>query len=224
LPRRFAATLVVALLVAAMQAGCGSSEPAAVAPTVRAAAPPASSPTDPRGQARAALLRLSWVGEPWEVERRAPPVRCPAIDPWRGATVKLSSPLLRQETVAVQQTIAVLPTPALAREVSRRLASPPAQECFERALKAEIHHRQGISNYGPMVLVRDEAHGRRSTISSQMEYGEILTTVDEIRTPAGRLIADTVVISGPDVIRESLYRSLLSLVTRRLRDATGKAA
>jgi len=214
-----------ALLAAALQVGCGATEPrsdrVAADTTVRASAPPAPRPTSAPAMARAALLQRDVLGSEWEVDARAPPVPCRTVDPWRGATVKVSSPLLKRESVAVQQTIAVLPTPAQARKVARLLRSRPAQICFERALKVEITARRGIANFGPMVLVRDEGRGQRSTISSEAEWGEVLTTIDEIRTLAGRLIADTVVISGPEPIRDALYESLLSVMTRRLRDATG---
>jgi hypothetical protein len=179
-----------------------------------------SPPVGTRAAVRAAVLSQDAIGTGWTVDARAPPVACPAIDPWRDATVKAISPLLRQESVAVQQTVAALPTPALARASSKRLQSRPAQACFERALKAEIRRRQGIANFGPMTAVRGDANEQRSTISSLMEYGKVTTCIDEIRTQAGRVLADTVVISGPEPVSEELLERIVARVRQRLRDAT----
>jgi hypothetical protein len=130
------------------------------------------------------------------------------------------SPLLQfTDKVVTQQTIAVLPSAAAANQASRDLASAPAQACFERALYGEINRRKGLRHFSPMVVLREDPGGQRSTITSTMEYGEVPMYIDEIRTRAGRLLADTVVIAGPRPVDEQVYDSLVALVARRLRVA-----
>jgi hypothetical protein len=214
--------IALAVLCTAVLAGCGASTPTgSEQPTVRADAPSKSAAArSPRAAVDAALLEQRSLGEGWRARPTVRPIACPAIDPWRNARFKRYSPLLQfTDKVVTQQTIAVLPSAAAANHASRDLASAPAQACFERALYAEINRRKGLRNFSPMVVLREDPDGQRSTITSAMEYGEVPMYIDEIRTRAGRLLADTVVIAGPRPVDEQVYERLVSLVARRLRVA-----
>lgn len=213
--------IVLVTLSAAVLAGCGASEPVgSEEPTVRADAPSPPAARSPRAAVEAALLDQQSLGDVWSARPTARPIACPAIDPWRNATFKRFSPLLQfTDKVVTQQTIAVLPSAAAADAASRDLASAPAQACFERALYAEINRRKGLRNFSPMVVLREGSDGQRSSITSTMEYGEVPMYIDEIRTRAGRLLSDTVLIAGPRPVDEQVYERLLSLVARRLRVA-----
>lgn len=218
--------IVVAGACAALEAGCGASDGMRPEqPTVRADASSPLVARGPRAAVAAALLQRRVLGDGWTAEPPVKPIACPAVDPWRDATMKRSSKLIQfNDSVALQQTIAVLPSAAEARHASAALRSRPAQACFERALKRQIAERKGVRGFGPMVVVREAPEEQRSTISSNQDYGKVTSTVDEIRTQAGRLLADTVVISGPEPIEEQLYSSLVALVTRRLHAATAAFA
>lgn len=214
--------IVLAVLCSATLTGCGERGPAGgEQPTVREDAPSSSAPArSPRAAVDAALLEQQSLGEGWRARPTVRPIDCPPIDPWRNATLTRYSPLLQfTDKVVTQQTIAVLPSISAANRASRDLASAPAQACFERALQGEINRRKGLRNFGPMVVMREDPDGQRASITSTMEYGEVPMYIDEIRTRAGRLLADTVVIAGPRPIDEQAYDTLVALVARRLRVA-----
>ena len=215
--------LLLALVLALGQGGCGSAETAA--PRLRVRADVHRSvrhPRDVRGAVRAALLAADTLGRSWRLARPASPIACPAIDPWKGALVRASSPLLRQDSVAVQQIVAAMPSARMAQDTSARLASRPAQICFHRALRREAEARSEASHFGPVTVIRDEAAGRRSEMLSHEEYGTVSAFIDEERVRVGRFVSDVVVLSGPQPIEDGAYQRIVSLLTSRLRAATAE--
>jgi hypothetical protein len=172
-----------------------------------------------------ALIQYANLGSTWSRESKAPrTVDCTAVQPWRSARVKRSTPIFRSNYVAIQEIVAAFPDAHAARRARLELGSAPGQRCFQRVMRKEGDAEMSSAHFQPVRIMRAETplpgvEATRSVMTTRGGVPPGAVFIDEIRTRLGVYLADTVVVSSTNPLEGHVYNALIAVIDRRLRQA-----